>query len=83
MKGVAMAESKMKGSNHHSITRGTWVFLTVLLFLFLLFLPVWPYSLHWGYYPASGFGFSFLVFLILLWMGAFAIAGRVDSESSQ
>jgi hypothetical protein len=29
-------------------------------------LPTWPHSRNWGYYPSGGFGFVFIVLLILV-----------------
>ncbi|MBC76100.1 MAG: hypothetical protein CME64_08795 [Halobacteriovoraceae bacterium] len=53
-------------------TKGRYAFLVVLLLMFIVFLPVWPYSANWGYYPSTGVGLMFLVFLMFL-LGVFAI----------
>lgn len=66
----------MADTNRRNINNASWGFLTMLLLLFLLFLPVWPYSAAWGYYPATGFGFIFGLFLIFLLVGAFAATER-------
>lgn len=43
------------------------ILLAILLFLLLLaFLPAWPYSAGWGYYPSGGLGLLLLIVLILL-----------------
>ena len=44
--------------------------LIVLLILFLIgMLPLWPFSVGWGYYPSGGAGFVLLVVLILVLLG--------------
>jgi len=41
--------------------------LVVLFFMFVVAaLPTWPHSRNWGYYPSGGFGFVFIVLLILV-----------------
>ena len=41
--------------------------ILIVLFLFLLgALPTWPHSRNWGYYPSSGLGLVFLVFVVLM-----------------
>jgi len=41
--------------------------LLVLLILVLLgALPMWPYSVHWGYYPSGGLGAVVLIILLLI-----------------
>ena len=42
------------------------VLLIILILLMLGALPVWPYSIGWGYYPDGGIGVIFLVLIILL-----------------
>jgi hypothetical protein len=43
------------------------IVLAIILFLLLLaFLPAWPYSAGWGYYPSGGIGLLLLIVLILL-----------------
>lgn len=41
----------------------------VLILLVIAFLPAWPYSSGWGYYPSGGVGIVMLVLLILLLFG--------------
>ena len=45
------------------------VLFVVLILLLLAFLPAWPYSAGWGYYPFGGVGFILLVMIVLLAMG--------------
>jgi hypothetical protein len=42
--------------------------LLILIVLFLLLggLPLWPYSLNWGYLPSGGMGLVLLILVILL-----------------
>jgi hypothetical protein len=42
--------------------------LLLILILLILFgaLPVWPYSVGWGYYPSGGAGVVLLVLILLL-----------------
>lgn len=40
--------------------------LLLLVILILAFLPAWPYSGAWGYYPSGGLGLVLLVVLILV-----------------
>jgi len=43
---------------------------TVLLVLLLLaFLPLWPYSAGWGFYPSGGLGVLLLVLIVLIVSG--------------
>ena len=44
--------------------------LIILLVLLLIgAFPVWPYSLHWGYYPTGGLGLVLLIVVIVLLVG--------------
>jgi len=44
-------------------------FLIAFLILFLLgALPVWPHSVHWGYFPSVGLGTVLLIALIAVLM---------------
>ena len=44
--------------------------LLILLVLALVgALPMWPYSMSWGYYPSGGMGLVVLILLILLLTG--------------
>ncbi len=41
----------------------------ILVILLIGFLPAWPYSRRWGYYPSGGVGFILLILLLLLLFG--------------
>ena len=45
------------------------ILIVVLGVLCIGFLPIWPYSASWGYFPGGGLGFLCLVFAILTLMG--------------
>jgi hypothetical protein len=38
----------------------------ILAFLLVGTVPVWPHSVHWGYYPSSSFGLLLAVVIIYL-----------------
>jgi hypothetical protein len=38
----------------------------ILAFLLVGTFPVWPHSIHWGYYPSSGLGVVLAV--LVIWM---------------
>ena len=41
--------------------------LVILLVLLLIgSVPVWPYSMGWGYYPTGGLGFLLIVLLVIV-----------------
>lgn len=40
--------------------------LIFLVFLVIAFLPAWPYSAGWGYYPSGGLGMVLLVALLVI-----------------
>jgi hypothetical protein len=42
------------------------VLLVVLVLLLLGFLPAWPYSTGWGYYPSGLVGLVLIVLVVLL-----------------
>lgn len=42
------------------------VLLAVLVVLLILAFPVWPHSVGYGYWPASGLGLILLIVLIIL-----------------
>lgn len=62
--------------SNRSLTPTVWGFVIFLGLLFLLFLPVWPYSIIWGYYPAGALGVILVVFITLALLGGFAVADR-------
>ena len=43
--------------------------IVVLIILLVAFLPAWPYSVGWGYYPSGGLGLLLLIIIILLILG--------------
>lgn len=43
--------------------------LIILIVLFFVAVPAWPYSRGWGYYPSGGLGLVVLILVILLLMG--------------
>jgi len=48
------------------------VVTTALLVLLLLaFLPLWPYSAGWGFYPSGGLGLLLVVIIVLMVAGRF------------
>ena len=52
--------------------------LIVVMGLLLLFvLPLWPYSVNWGYLPNGALGFLLLVLVIL------TLLGRLGQSAAQ
>jgi hypothetical protein len=47
--------------------------LALIVILFLLALPAWPYSSGWGYYPSGGLGVVLLIVLVLLFTNRSAV----------
>ena len=45
------------------------ILLIILIVLLIAWLPTWPYSRRWGYYPSGGLGLVVLILVILLLMG--------------
>ena len=45
------------------------VLLVVLILLILGSVPMWPYSMGWGYGPSGGLGVVLLIVLILVLVG--------------
>lgn len=43
--------------------------LILLLVASLASAPAWPHSRSWGYYPSTGLGLVFVVFLVLMLTG--------------
>lgn len=44
----------------------TRVFLVILVIAFIVALPIWPYSVAWGYSPCEGLGIIFLIVTLLV-----------------
>jgi hypothetical protein len=42
------------------------ILVVILILLLLGALPLWPYSMSWGYYPSGGFGVLVVVLLVVL-----------------
>jgi hypothetical protein len=42
------------------------VLAVILVLLLLGVAPVWPHSVHWGYYPSGGVGLLLTIFVIYL-----------------
>ena len=47
------------------------VLFIVLIVFVIAALPLWPYSIGWGYYPSAGLGLLVLIVIVLL------VAGRL------
>jgi hypothetical protein len=45
------------------------VLLIILIVLLIAFLPSWPYSTGWGYYPSGGVGLLLVILIVLLILG--------------
>ncbi|HUA59347.1 MAG TPA: DUF3309 family protein [Verrucomicrobiae bacterium] len=43
--------------------------LLLLIILIIAFVPAWPYSRGWGYYPSGGLGTILVILLILMLLG--------------
>jgi hypothetical protein len=44
----------------------TLIIALLLAVLLVGTVPVWPHSVHWGYYPSSGFGVLLAVLVIYI-----------------
>jgi len=44
----------------------TLILAIVLAFLLIGSAPVWPHSVHWGYYPSGGVGLLLVILVIYL-----------------
>ncbi len=44
----------------------TLILAIILAFLLVGTVPVWPHSLHWGYYPSSGLGLLLAILIIYI-----------------
>lgn len=70
---MASEDRPLKRDDNPSAAKYVGTILLISFVLFFLFLPVWPYAIAWGYYPAAGFAAIFLLALFFLVIGA---AGR-------
>ena len=50
-----------------------FILLTLLLALMLAVLPIWPYSLAWGYGPVTVVATLTAAFFFLIWWGLVAL----------
>ena len=44
----------------------TLIIAALLAFLLVGTAPIWPHSVHWGYYPSGGAGLLLAVFIIYI-----------------
>jgi len=44
----------------------TLILAIILALLLVGVAPIWPHSVHWGYYPSSGIGLLLTVLVIYL-----------------
>ena len=44
----------------------TLILAILIVFLLIGTFPVWPHSVHWGYYPSSGFGILLAILALYL-----------------
>jgi hypothetical protein len=47
------------------------ILLILIILMFIGALPLWPHSVHWGYFPSGGLG-TLLIILVVL-----AVAGVI------
>ena len=45
--------------------------LIIVVLMLIGVLPVWPHSIHWGYFPSGGLGLVLIVLVVLM------LAGRI------
>jgi hypothetical protein len=43
--------------------------LIIVVLMLIGVLPVWPHSIHWGYFPSGGLGTVLIVVLVLILLG--------------
>jgi hypothetical protein len=43
--------------------------LVIVVLMLIGVLPVWPHSIHWGYFPSGGLGTVLIVVLVLILLG--------------
>ncbi len=46
-----------------------FLLLIVVVLLLIGVLPVWPHSIHWGYFPSGGLGTVLVIVLVLMLIG--------------
>lgn len=52
------------------MTTAAWALVLAFVLFFALMIPVWPYSIVWGYYPSGAILILLLLFVTLLLLGA-------------
>jgi hypothetical protein len=45
------------------------IILIVIVLMLIGALPVWPHSVHWGYFPSGGLGTALVVIVVLILVG--------------
>ena len=48
-----------------------WILLIILVLLLLGALPLWPYSIRWGYWPGGLIGLLLIIIIVMLILGVF------------
>ena len=43
--------------------------LIIVVLMLIGVLPVWPHSIHWGYFPSGGLGTVLILVLVLILLG--------------
>jgi len=43
--------------------------LIIVVLMLIGVLPLWPHSIHWGYFPSGGLGAVLIVVLVLMFIG--------------
>jgi hypothetical protein len=43
--------------------------LIIVVLMLIGVLPLWPHSIHWGYFPSGGLGTVLIVVLVLMFIG--------------
>jgi hypothetical protein len=43
--------------------------LIIVVLMLIGVLPVWPHSIHWGYFPSGGLGTVLIIVLVLILLG--------------
>jgi len=43
--------------------------LIIVVLMLIGVLPVWPHSIHWGYFPSGGLGMVLVVVVVLILVG--------------
>ena len=46
-----------------------FILLIIIVMMLVGVLPIWPHSMHWGYFPSGGLGLVLIVLVVLLLAG--------------